>query len=143
MSFNQERVFQRARELALNALLALGKRTISGMLSAGGKESQDWTAAYRIFEKGRISPKELFSPALDKVLENTGKQGPLFTMMDDTLVPNGAKEYRSKLKKGSAGASLPQTSMWGQRVPADISRIAGYRSRWPRAAYLWDFIAPS
>ncbi len=75
MAFNQERVFQRAHELALTALLALGKRTITGMLSAGGKQSQDWSAAYRLFGRANQA-EELFTPAIEGVLEHTGEHDP-------------------------------------------------------------------
>lgn len=116
LAFNQERVFQRAHELASAVLLALGKRTITGMLSAGGKQSQDWSAAYRMFEKGRIKLKELFAPAIEGVLENTGEHDPLYTMMDDTLVrKRGRKVSGTCWKRDPLGPAFHTNFVWGQR----------------------------
>lgn len=86
------------------------------MLAAGGKESEDWSAAYRIFEKERIKPKELFSPAIEGILVNTGKHGPLFTMMDDTLVrKRGRKVSGANWKRDPLGPAFHTNFVWGQR----------------------------
>ena len=76
-AFNQQRVFHRALDLATNSLLALGKWTITGILSAGGKLFQDWSATYRLFGKERIKQKELFAPVIKDVLRNIDAQAPL------------------------------------------------------------------
>lgn len=86
------------------------------MLSAGGKESQDWSAAYRIFEKGRVKQKELFSPAIEGVLENTGEHDPLYAMMDDTLVrKRGRKVSGACWKRDPLGPAFHTNFVWGQR----------------------------
>ena len=115
-AFKQERVFQRASELATNSLLALGKRTITGILSAGGKLFQDWSATYRLFEKERIKQKELFSPVIKDVLENIDAQAPLFTMMDDTLIrKRGRKVSGAGWKRDPLGPPFHTNFVWGQR----------------------------
>jgi hypothetical protein len=115
-AFNQDRVFQRALELATNSLLALGKRTITGMLSAGGKLFQDWSATYRLFEKGRIKQKEMFVPVIKEVLRDTAPQAPLFTMMDDTLIrKRGRKVSGAGWKRDPLGPAFHTNFVWGQR----------------------------
>jgi hypothetical protein len=115
-AFKQERVFQRAFELATNSLLALGKRTITGMLSAGGKLFQDWSATYRLFEKERIKQKDLFVPVIKDVLENIDAQAPLFTMMDDTLIrKRGRKVSGAGWKRDPLGPPFHTNFVWGQR----------------------------
>lgn len=96
--------------------LALGKHTITGMLSAGGKQFQDWSATYRMFEKGRIKLKELFTPAIEGVLENIGEHDPLYTMMDDTLVhKRGRKVSGTGWKRDPLGPPFNTNFVWGQR----------------------------
>ena len=83
-AFKQDRSFQMARELSSNALLALGKHTITGMLSAGGRQFQDWSAAYRLFENERFEQKGVFAPIINNVGCSLDAESPLYAMMDDT-----------------------------------------------------------
>jgi SRSO17 transposase len=115
-AFKQERVFQRARELAASSLLTLGKHTITGMLSSVGKQFQDWSATYRLFGKNRIDQKALFAPAIQGVLENLDVKSPLFTMMDDTLVrKRGRKVSGTAWKRDPLGPAFHTNFVWGQR----------------------------
>ena len=115
-AFKQERVFNRAYEMATNTLLTLGKRTITGMLSAGGRISQDWSAAYRLFDNERIELKELFAPILKNVIKNIKEQSPLFTMMDDTLIrKRGRKISGTSWKRDPLGPAFHTNFIWGQR----------------------------
>jgi len=115
-AFKQERVFLRALELAVVVLLTLGKRTITGMLSAGGKLFQDWSATYRLFEKERIKLKELFAPVIKGVLENIDAQAPLVVMMDDTLIRKcGHKISGTGWKRDPLGPAFHTNFVWGQR----------------------------
>lgn len=63
-AFGQERVFERARDLAYGTLLNLGRHTVTGALCALGHDQRDWTADYRMFSKDRFSPEGLFRPLL-------------------------------------------------------------------------------
>ena len=115
-AFNQERVFQRAHGLAKASLLTLGKHTITGMLAASGKLFQDWSATYRMFEKERITQKELFAPAIQNVLAGLDEDAPLFTMMDDTLVrKRGRKIAGTAWKRDPLGPAFHTNFVWGQR----------------------------
>jgi len=116
MAFKQERVFQKALELAKNTLLTLGKRTITGMLSTGGKMFQDWSAAYRLFEKERINQEALFAPAIRRILKTIDIEAPLFTMMDDTLIrKRGRKVSGANWKRDPLGPAFHTNFVWGQR----------------------------
>ena len=48
-AFEQRRVAARAETLALSSLLALGRHTVTGLLTTSGSQFQDWSAAYRLF----------------------------------------------------------------------------------------------
>lgn len=115
-AFNQERVFQRAHDMAVNSLLTLGRRTVTGMLSAGGRQFQDWSAAYRMFEMGRIKQRELFAPAINSVVGNLDAQTPFFAMMDDTLLrKRGRKVSGTAWKRDPLGPAFHANFVWGQR----------------------------
>jgi hypothetical protein len=51
------------------SILTIGRRTVSGMLVSSGREDEDWSSAYRLFECGRIDKGALFAPAKDAVLK--------------------------------------------------------------------------
>lgn len=86
------------------------------MLAAGGKLFQDWSATYRLFERERISRKELFAPAITGVLDSLGMDAPLFAMMDDTLVrKRGRKIAGTGWKRDPLGPAFHTNFVWGQR----------------------------
>ena len=86
------------------------------MLAAGGKQFQDWSATYRLFERDRIAQKELFAPAIKSVLENLDEEAPLFAMMDDTLIrKRGRKVAGTAWKRDPLGPAFHTNFVWGQR----------------------------
>ena len=74
-AFKQERSWRRARALALGALVALGRHTISGMLNATGQQFVDWSAAYRLFALERFDTGALLAPARQAVLGRPSSAG--------------------------------------------------------------------
>ena len=64
--FRQERVYARARDLAMGFVLNVGRNTITGSLCALGRQFEDWTAYYRVFSSARYDPGELFGPLLHR-----------------------------------------------------------------------------
>lgn len=82
--FRQARTRERAYRLALGMLGCLGRHTITGVLTATGREHLDWTSDYRFFSQARWTPEELFAPVLQSVLELVGSRSPLVVAIDDT-----------------------------------------------------------
>jgi hypothetical protein len=105
-AFAQERTWRRARTLALSALVGLGRRTVTGMLSASAQTGVDWSAAYRLFERERFDKDALFAPARRGACSRLRENDPLVVLMDDTLVR----------KRGRGGSSGPRGSgiRWGR-----------------------------
>ena len=96
--------------------MTLGRHTITGILSAGGKIFQDWSATYRLFERERIAQKELFAPAIKGVQKDLTADEPLFAMMDDTLVrKRGRKISGTGWKRDPLGPAFHTNFVWGQR----------------------------
>jgi len=96
--------------------LALGEHTITGLLRTGGRQFEDWSAAYRLFGMERIKQNELFKPALNGVLSNIEDNAPLYTMMDDTLLrKRGRKIAGAGWKRDPLGPAFHTNFVWGQR----------------------------
>jgi hypothetical protein len=86
------------------------------MLVASGRQDEDWSSAYRLFECDRIDTKELFAPAREAVLEHLGDDEPLYTMIDDTLVrKRGRKICGTAWKRDPLGPAFHTNFVWGQR----------------------------
>ena len=84
--FRHARTRERAYRLALGMLGCLGRHTITGVLTATGRQHLDWTSDYRFFSQARWNPEELFSPVLRSVLELVADRSPLVVAIDDTNV---------------------------------------------------------
>jgi hypothetical protein len=86
------------------------------MLTAAGREFEDWSSAYRIFERERIDRKALFAPAQRAVLDNIPEDMPLTVMMDDTLIrKRGRKVSGAAWKRDPLGPAWHTNFVWGQR----------------------------
>lgn len=115
-AFVQERTWQRARTLALSALVGLGRRTITGMLSTSAQQNVDWSGAYRLFEQERFDAGALFAPARRAVCSRLDAREPLVAVMDDTLVrKRGKKVHGTGWKRDPLGPSFCSNFVWGQR----------------------------
>ncbi|MDR1470977.1 MAG: transposase [Synergistaceae bacterium] len=115
-AFSQERIFSNARALAAAALLNLGRQTVTGMLSAIGRQFEDWTSAYRLFSKERIDRAALFAPAREAVVERLKPDEPMVVVMDDTLIrKRGRKIPGTAWKRDPLGPPFHTNFVWGQR----------------------------
>lgn len=78
------RVVDRLTRLAIGLLTCSGRRTITGMLCAAGREQHDWSADYRVFSRGRFQPADLFGLVEDRLLERLPAHHAVVTALDDT-----------------------------------------------------------
>jgi hypothetical protein len=128
-AFKQERPWLRARNLALGALVALGRHTVSGMLSASGQQFEDWSAAYRLFALERFDPGALLAPARRAVLGRLARTEPLMCMLDDTLLrKRGRKIAGTGWRRDPLGPPFCNNFIWAQRfvqVAAALPEGAG------------------
>ena len=91
-AFKQNRTAQLARSLAYGVLTCLGRHTITGMLTASGRQFVDWTSAYRLFDQERIDVGYLFDVALSGVLQELDSDQMIVAHMDDTLLKKTGKK---------------------------------------------------
>lgn len=89
--FSQQRLFHRARRLALGLVVGLGLRTITRALGAVGREQKPWSSDYRVFSRSPWAVRALFGVVVDEALALQGA-GPLVVAGDYThLVRAGRK----------------------------------------------------
>lgn len=89
--FSQQRVFHRARRLALGLVVGLGVRTITRALGAVGREQKPWSSDYRVFSRSPWQVRALFAPVVQEALARSA-EGPLVVAGDYThLVRAGRK----------------------------------------------------
>ena len=144
-AFAQGRVFEKSRRLAFSAMAGLGRRTVSGMLCAGAMQFEDWSGAYRLFERERIDKQALFGVVRNAVLERLGPEKPLVIVPDDTLLrKRGKKVHGTGWKRDPLGPHFSTNFIWGQRF-LQFSAILPDEARPGRARGIpIDFIhAPS
>lgn len=115
-AFSQDRVYRTARDLAISSLLALGTHTITGLLTASGREHMDWTSAYRLFERERIDKDALFAPAIKSTEDCLSPDAPLVIAIDDTLIrKRGRKVCGASWRRDPLGPAFHTNFVWGQR----------------------------
>ena len=90
-AFSQQRLFHRARRLALGLVVGLGLRTITRALGAVGREQKPWSSDYRVFSRSPWAARTLFASIIDEALALMS-EGPLVVAGDYThLVRSGRK----------------------------------------------------
>jgi len=115
-AFAQRRTWQRGRNLALGALVGLGRHTVSGMVTATGQQFGDWSAFYRLFAHARFDPPTLLAPARRAVITGLDPQQPLVVLMDDTLLrKRGPKIAGTWWKRDPLGPPFVDNIIWAQR----------------------------
>ncbi len=133
-AFHDEGALERARTLAQSSLVSFSRRTITGALSTCGRQFQDWSAAYRLFERERFDADKLFGVCRQALLESLQEQAPLVVVMDDTLVPKcGRKVAGTKWQHDPKSPAFRHQIVWGQRA-IELGAMLPARDNAPHAA---------
>jgi hypothetical protein len=127
-AFGQQRVFERAWDIALSIAIGLGRRTVTGMLCTAGRAFVDWSAAYRLFSQKRVEPPALFAVAVERAGECLSEHEPLRGGLDDTLLRHsGRKIPGTGWRRDPLGPRFRVQLAWAQRwlsvgvlVPASL-----------------------
>ena len=115
-AFKQLRVAEHARCLAYGAITCLGRRTLTGMLTASGRQFTDWSSAYRIFGKGRIDMEKLFDVVRENVLKELPPDQMIIAHLDDTILKKtGKKVAGTAWRRDPLGPPFHTNFIWGQR----------------------------
>ncbi|PIE52146.1 hypothetical protein CSA37_08240, partial [Candidatus Fermentibacteria bacterium] len=111
-----ESVWQRAVRLGTGSLLCLGRHNVTCLISTTGKQHSDWSADYRVFERGRFREEMLFSVIRKEVTGRLEKKQPLVVLMDDTLFDkSGRNVYGTAFKRDPNGPKFCNNFIWATR----------------------------
>jgi len=113
----QERTRRRLRSHLLAQLVCLGNHTITGLLCAGGRPFEDWSADYRLYAGNRVDPAALFDVVRQQVQQHLKPAQPLVVAMDDSLLrKRGRRIPGTAWRIDPLGAPFQVNFVWGQRV---------------------------
>jgi hypothetical protein len=102
---------------ALAQLVALGRHTVTGLLTAQNRQHDDWTADYRFYSHGRAQPHALFTTARQQVEAGLAPNAPLVVAMDDSLLPkSGRRIHGAAWRRDPLGPPFQVQFTWAQRV---------------------------
>jgi hypothetical protein len=100
----------------LCALLCPEKSTLTNLICTGGRQQQDWSAAYRLYSQERVDERVLFSEVRDQVIACLPPQEPLVVAIDDTLVrKRGALIHGVSWRRDPLGPPFQTNLVRGQR----------------------------
>jgi hypothetical protein len=109
----------------LAQLACLGTRTITGIITACGRQDQDWTAEYRMYSKSRVNPKTV----LDAVRESIRQEkDDVVVALDDTLLrKSGKKTHGVQYMRDPLGPPFQTNLIRAQRF-LQISMLARHKN---------------
>lgn len=101
-------------EHILSHLVCMGTHTVTGVISVCGRQFKDWSADYRLYERSRVTPEQLFEPVRQWLCDS--QVGPVVIAMDDTcLRKTGRKVHGAKHMRDPLGPAFHTNLMWAQR----------------------------
>lgn len=107
----------RAKELAYGILNCMGRHTVTGFLTACGKQFKDWSSDYRLFQSDKMNLEYLFGVARKElVINELNQQLPIYAHMDDTILKKtGKKVVGTAWRRDPLGPPFHTNFIWGQR----------------------------
>lgn len=105
-----------ARKLVFGTLTCMGRRTVTGMLTASGSQYLDWTTAYRLFSKNRIDTGKIFEILTQHATNELEPSSEIVVSMDDTIIKKtGRKVSGTSWRRDALGPKFHTNFIWGQR----------------------------
>lgn len=107
----------RAKDLAYGIVNCIGKHTLTGMLTACGKQFKDWSSSYRLFQSDKMSIEYMFGVIRKELVNHElNQQDPVYAHMDDTILKKtGKKVYGTAWRRDPQGPPFHTNFIWGQR----------------------------
>ncbi len=94
----------------------MGRHTVTGMISAGGNQFEDWSGTYRVFSKQRIDISEIMKVIQSNVLKETEDCNHIVAHMDDTIIKKTGKHIPGTAwRRDPLGPPFHTNFIWGQR----------------------------
>lgn len=113
----QSRVAVRLRCHLLALLICFGRHTLTAALRAAGRQFVDWTAAYRLYSRGRVHVDALFATVRRGLCQRLDPQQPLVVGLDDSILRKRGKRIPGAAwQRDPIGPPFGINFVWGQRV---------------------------
>lgn len=119
----------------MSSLLCLGRHTLTGLLTTGGQEFFDWSAAYRLFSQYRLPMPQIFSVIRRHLLALLPAAAPLHVAIDDSLLrKTGIRIPGVAWRRDPLGPRFQTNFVLAQRVlqlSADVPMAGGHHRMIP------------
>jgi len=101
----------------VSQLVCLGRHTITNLLTTGGEQFVDWSAAYRMYSQERINCQDILIQVRKEVQAlNTGPKRLITALDDSLLIKTGKKIPGVKYARDPMGPPFQVNFVRGQRV---------------------------
>lgn len=140
----QSRVAERLLQLTLALVLVSGRRMVSRLLVWLGRGDDDWSAAYRLFTRGRVDLEVVRRAVVVRWIALHRPGTPLLTVLDGTQLPRTGRHM-----PGAGWLRAPRSPAWrpGIHRAQRWEGLSGLTPLGPdgdsRAIPLWFEPAPS
>jgi hypothetical protein len=105
---------QRVARHVLGQLVCLGDHTITGLLTAAGRQDRDWSADFRMYSRDRVQPEKLFHSVRNTLCRLS--QGPVVVALDDTILrKSGTRTAGVKYRRDPMSPPFNVNFVRGQR----------------------------
>lgn len=113
---------------------------MTSLISASGRQFEDWSADYRLFSQRRFDADELFDAIRGQVLDYLGPDRPLVVAMDDTVSrKNGRKIPGTSWRRDPMSPPFQANLVWGRRFIQISALLPPDRDEAPGRAVPIDF----
>jgi len=125
----------------LSQIVSLSRRTVTGLISASGRQFDDWSADYRFFSKNRVDPSGLFDVIRRQAVELLDPKEPLVVAMDDTI-----SRKQGRLIPGASWRRDPMSPpfqanlVWGRRFIQISAALPPDQDQKPGRSIPIDFV---
>lgn len=122
----QARTWLRVHLVTLGSLVALGRHTLSQVLVALGVADTDWTAWYRLFNRGRLPLAPAQRRLLQHLLAALAPGAPLPLVVDATQLPRSSRRF-----PGVGATRAPRCPVWrpGVHLAQRVAIVSGLLPR--------------
>ena len=95
----------------------MGRHTLTGLLSTHGKQGEDWSAAYRLYQGTRFDAEGISRSLLKEVVNFQKEESPVVVALDDTIFrKTGKKIPKTKTMRDPLSPPFHVNLIRGQRV---------------------------
>jgi len=113
-------------EHLLAHLLCPGRHTVTSLITAFGKQHQDWTADYSLYSKDRVNEEVLFRQVRKEVEALAEPSRPLCVALDDTILRKTGKTIPgAAYRKDPLGPAFNINLVWAQRMMQVSGAVVG------------------